>query len=417
MSGAFVVPLVVVVVAIAAALAGGGVVALGARGRLRALRRDNAALAALSSPSAREERFAQLIEAVEDYAIFLVDPTGDVASWNAGAERGTGWHADEILGRPFDVFFTDGDRAAGRPRRDLDAAAREGVHRSEGMRVRKDGSQFVAAVTLTAMRGAGGAVAGFVSIARDVSVRRKQEAAFAALNVELQGRVAELAAANDELETFSYSVSHDLRGPLRAIDGFSKILVETLGPALDDQSRHYLERVRAGAARMGHLIDDLLSLARVHRLEMSRGDVDLGAMVRETVDELRRREPARRVDVAVAAGVSARADGRLLRAAIENLVGNAWKFTGKTEAPRIAFGCERRGDVEAYFVRDNGAGFDMSYAHKLFAPFQRLHAQSEFEGTGIGLATVHRIVTRHGGRLWAESTPGKGATFWFTLGA
>jgi light-regulated signal transduction histidine kinase (bacteriophytochrome) len=166
---------------------------------------------------------------------------------------------------------------------------------------------------------------------------------------------------------------------------------------------------------MGHLIDDLLSLARVHRLEMSRGDVDLGAMVREIVDELRRREPARRVDVAVAAGVRARADGRLLRAAIENLVGNAWKFTGKSEVPRIAFGCERRGDVDAYFVRDNGAGFDMKYADRLFGAFQRLHTDKEYSGTGIGLATCQRIVVRHGGRIWADAAVGTGATFQFTL--
>ncbi|HXU73667.1 MAG TPA: ATP-binding protein [Polyangia bacterium] len=238
----------------------------------------------------------------------------------------------------------------------------------------------------------------------------------ARLNRELEARVAELAAANAELEAFSYSVSHDLRGPLRAIDGFAQILEEQHRAQLDEQGRHYLARVRAGSARMGHLIDDLLSLARVSRAEMHRADVDLGAIVREIVDELRRRDPARSVETSVAEPLHAHGDGRLLRAALENLVGNAWKFTGKSAAARIGFGLERRDGRDCFFVRDNGAGFDMAYAHKLFAPFQRLHPQSEFEGTGIGLATVHRIVTRHGGRLWAEASPGQGATFYFTLG-
>jgi light-regulated signal transduction histidine kinase (bacteriophytochrome) len=233
------------------------------------------------------------------------------------------------------------------------------------------------------------------------------------LTVELEARVAELKAANAELEAFSYSVSHDLRGPLRAIDGFSQILLEHHRAQLDEQARHYLERVRAGSVRMGHLIDDLMSLAKIQRAEMHRAEVDLSAIAREVVEELRRRDPARVVEVTVADGVRARADGRLLRAALENLLANAWKFTSKTAAPRITFGCE---GGETYFVRDNGAGFDMAYAHKLFAPFQRLHAQSEFEGTGIGLATVSRIITRHGGRLWAEAVEGQGATFWFTLG-
>jgi signal transduction histidine kinase len=167
---------------------------------------------------------------------------------------------------------------------------------------------------------------------------------------------------------------------------------------------------------MGHLIDDLMSLARVHSVELHRSDVDLGELAREVVDELRRRDPARQVEVAIAGGVRARGDERLLRAALENLVGNAWKFTARTAGARIAFGCEPKDGVPCYFVRDNGAGFDMRYANKLFAPFQRLHAQSEFEGTGIGLATVHRIIARHGGRVWPDAAPGQGATFWFTLG-
>jgi light-regulated signal transduction histidine kinase (bacteriophytochrome) len=233
---------------------------------------------------------------------------------------------------------------------------------------------------------------------------------------ELEQRVAELAAANQELEAFSYSVSHDLRGPLRAIDGFSQILLEQYRDKLDQQGQHFLARMRAGSQRMWHLIDDLLSLARITRAEMHRSDVDLAQLAREVVDDLRRDDPGRAVDVAIVGEARVRGDAPLLRAALVNLLGNAWKFTSKTAAPKIELGCDRRDGVATYYVRDNGAGFDMVYAHKLFAPFQRLHQQSEFEGTGIGLATVHRIITRHGGTLWAESAPGHGATFWFTLG-
>ena len=236
------------------------------------------------------------------------------------------------------------------------------------------------------------------------------------VHAELERRIAELAAANSELEAFSYSVSHDLRGPLRAIDGFSKILMEQYRAQLDEQGQHYLARVRAGSQRMGHLIDDLLSLARINRAELHRSEIDLAQLARESVDELRRQDPQRSVEVAIADHVPAYGDPRLVRAALDNLFGNAWKFTGKVSAPRIELGSQRGDESVRYYVRDNGAGFDMAYVDKLFVPFQRLHAQSEFEGTGIGLATVQRIITRHGGRIWAESTVGQGATFWFTLG-
>ena len=399
----------------------GGLLGLVARRQLRAVAAEYEEALVRAREQAlllsEEEKFRRLIEAVEDYAIFLLDPQGNVSSWNAGAERGSGWRADEILGQPYAVFFTPEDRAAGKPARELAEAAQKGALRSEDLRVRKDGAQFVAEVTLTAVRDPAGDLVGFASIARDISARRRNLAAIAALNAELEQRVAELAAANGELEAFSYSVSHDLRGPLRAIDGFSKILQEQYRDALDAQGRHFLSRVRAGSQRMGQLIDDLLSLARINRAEMHEGDVDLAQLAREIVEELRQKDPARAVEVVVPAALPARGDARLLRAALDNLVGNAWKFTGKSAAARIEVGCERRDGAPRYFVKDNGAGFDMAYVHKLFAPFQRLHAQSEFEGTGIGLATVHRIITRHGGKLWAESTLGRGATFWFTLGA
>jgi PAS domain S-box-containing protein len=366
--------------------------------------------------TADASRFRSLIESIEDYAIFVLDGDGHVASWNAGAERSTGWRADEIMGQSFAVLFTGEDRANGAPQRQLDSAAANGVWRGEELRVRKDGTPFLSDVTLTATRDSDGRLLGFAAITRDVSERRRDEGAIAKLNAELERRVAELAAANGELESFSYSVSHDLRGPLRAIDGFSKILSEQYRAQLDEQGRHFLARVRAASQRMGHLIDDLLSLARINRAELHRTDVDVAELARGVIEELRRHDPERAVEVIIDDPAAANGDPRLLRTALDNLIGNAWKFTSKTPAAIIEVGCQRSEEGHRYFVRDNGAGFDMAYIDKLFVPFQRLHEQSEFEGTGIGLATVQRIITRHGGRIWAESTVGRGATFWFTLG-
>jgi light-regulated signal transduction histidine kinase (bacteriophytochrome) len=221
---------------------------------------------------------------------------------------------------------------------------------------------------------------------------------------------------NRELEAFSYSVSHDLRAPLRALDGFSQVLLEDYAERLDEQGRDFLARIRAASQRMSHLIDDLIQLSRVTRSELKRDEVDLSALVTDVAAEVQQQEPGRRVELAVEPGVRVRGDARLLRVALVNLVGNAFKFTRDQPQPRLEFGVTAGADGRVYHVRDNGAGFDMAYAGKLFHPFQRLHAVSEFEGTGIGLATVQRIVHRHGGRVWAEGEPGTGAAFFFTLG-
>jgi signal transduction histidine kinase len=233
---------------------------------------------------------------------------------------------------------------------------------------------------------------------------------------DLERANTELALANKELEAFSYSVSHDLRAPLRAIDGFSKLLLDRCGDAVDEEGRHYLERVRAGTTRMAALIDDLLELSRITRATLRDEPVDLSAMARAIVEELRRRDPQRVVTVEIAPGLSVRGDRRLLAIALENLLGNAWKFTGKRAAASVWFGREAAAEGTAFFVRDDGAGFDMAFAGKLFAPFQRLHRASEFDGTGIGLATVQRVVARHGGRIWARGAVDEGATFYFTIG-
>jgi signal transduction histidine kinase len=236
---------------------------------------------------------------------------------------------------------------------------------------------------------------------------------------ELEQRVAdrtiELEAANKELEAFSYSVSHDLRAPLRSIDGFSQALLEDYADKLDAQGQDDLQRVCKATQRMGQLIDDMLELSRVTRSEIKRQTVDLSAMVRSIATELKNSEPQRDIELTVMEGLTANCDPRLLHIVLENLLRNAWKFTAKHAKAKIEFGLSQANGRPAYFVRDDGAGFDMAYAGKLFGAFQRLHAMTEFKGTGIGLATVQRIIRRHGGQVWAEGKVEQGAAFYFTL--
>ena len=235
------------------------------------------------------------------------------------------------------------------------------------------------------------------------------------LNEALRQQKDAVESANRELESFSYSVSHDLRAPLRSIDGFSQILVEDFSEALGEEGKKHLAHVRECTLRMSQLIDDLLGLARVSRTEIHRADVDLTDMVLRILGKLRESAPARDSRFVIEEGVRGNGDARLLAVLFENLLGNAWKFTSKRERAEIAFGREEREGITTYFVRDNGAGFDMAYADKLFGAFQRLHSAHEFEGTGIGLATVKRVVARHGGRVWVEAKVDGGATFFFTL--
>lgn len=256
-------------------------------------------------------------------------------------------------------------------------------------------------------------------LARESEERQRASDEVLRLNEQLEQRVSErtaqLQVINQELESFCYSVSHDLRGPLRAIDGFSEALIEELPEGLNDDARRYMERIRAGTQRMGQLIEDLLNLSRVSRQDFEPRPLDLSAIAEEVMQGLRDQEPDREVDVSIWAGMKADGDPRLVRVVLENLIGNAWKFTSKTETPRIEIGTLRDGGHNVFFVRDNGAGFDMAYADKLFGAFQRLHAAGEFPGTGIGLATVQRVIHRHGGRIWVDAAPGQGARFYFTL--
>lgn len=234
-------------------------------------------------------------------------------------------------------------------------------------------------------------------------------------NEALRRNAAELLAANTELDAFAYSVSHDLRAPLRSIDGFSQVLLEDYAAQLGDAGRDSLQRVRAASQRMATLIDDLLKLARVTRAEMRTERVDLSGIAREIVLDIQRTTPDRQVEFAIAPGLEAQGDTRLLRVVLDNLLRNGWKYTGKQPQPRVEFTAVDDNGDRVFMIKDNGAGFDMKYADKLFGVFQRLHSAAEFEGTGVGLATVRRIITRHGGRIWAEGAVDQGATFYFTL--
>jgi PAS domain S-box-containing protein len=362
-----------------------------------------------------DEKLRLLIGGVKDYAILMLDPEGRVTTWNEGAESIKGYRAEEIIGEHFSKFYLPEALAQGKPSQELKTAAEHGRFEEEGWRVRKDGSLFWANVVITALRDKTGQLRGFGKVTRDITERRHTEEQIERQRNELAKSNTELIAANKELESFSYSVSHDLRAPLRSIDGFSLILLEDYAQSLDASGREHLQRVRTATQRMGALIDDLLNLSRVTRTDIHLEKADLSAMAQSIAADLQGAAPQRRAEFRIDEHLEATADPHLLRIVFENLMGNAWKFTSKRESACIEFGKAQHNGSVAYFIRDNGAGFDPTYADRLFGAFQRLHDAREFPGTGVGLATVQRIIHRHGGRIWAEGAVGRGATFYFTL--
>jgi PAS domain S-box-containing protein len=284
--------------------------------------------------------------------------------------------------------------------------------------VKKDGTIFWAHLTEAAAKDESGATI-FRVVMSDITERKVAEEALEKYREHLEDlvrkRTIKLEASNKELEAFSYSASHDLRAPLRTIDGFSQALLEDCEDKLDIQGKDYLIRIRAATRRMADLIEDLLKLSRITRTEMNIEKINLTRIARSIIDELQKSQPLRHVEIKIAVGLEDAADSRLMRITLDNLLGNAWKFTEKQAKAVIELGCTEEGGKKVYFIRDNGVGFDMAYVDKLFAPFQRLHNEEEFPGTGIGLALVRRIIHRHGGKVWTEGQTGKGATFYFSL--
>lgn len=364
---------------------------------------------------ASEARFRDLLESAPD-AVLITDSQGHIQLVNAQAERLFGYQRAELIGQSIEMLMPARYRDRHVSHRDSYVAAARTRPMGAGLELyglRKDGSEFPVSIGLSPTRTDTGLVI-FCDV-RDITEQQQVERKIQDLNRRLQQDNAELATVNQELEAFSYSVSHDLRAPLRAIDGFSQALVEDAGPTLNEEHRSHLTRVRQAAQRMGLLIDDLLKLARVTRADVKVEDVELTAMAQEIAGELQDAEPERQVEFTITPNLRAKADPRLLQVVLQNLLSNSWKFTGPRSPARIEFGKSELNGRPTYYIRDNGVGFDMSYAGKMFGAFQRFHDARDFAGTGVGLATVQRIIHKHGGRIWAESQPGNGATFFFTL--
>ena len=355
-----------------------------------------------------DRTFQAVAEIVAD-AVVSADSRGLITYVNRGGERLFGWEASELAGRPLTVLLPE--RFHESTRRGLVRYATIEPANAFGnvvelIALHRDGHEFPVELSVARWDDPTGRF--FTLIVRDITDRTRRDEELRAINAQLE-------MTNQELETFSYSVSHDLRAPIRSIDGFSAILEQDYGDRLDDRGRDCLHRVRAAAQRMYTLIDALLTLSRVTREEMRRDVIDLSALARSVATELQRTHPDRNVEFVIPPGVIGVGDGSLVRVVLENLIWNSWKFTSRQPAPRIEFGAIDQSGSTVYFVRDNGAGFDMTYADKLFGAFQRLHTTEEFPGTGIGLPTVQRIVRRHGGKVWAEGEVDKGAVFYFTL--
>jgi PAS domain S-box-containing protein len=349
--------------------------------------------------------------------IYMRDADGRYLLVNREYERLFKLHREDIVGlTDHDLFpgpIADEFRA-----NDLQAFARGVPVQVEEQAPSDDGLRTYVTVKFP-LTDRGGRAYAVCGISTDITERKLAEEEVRRLNDELEMRVrqrtAELEASTRELDAFAYSVSHDLRAPLRSLEGFSQVLLEDFAADLDEEAQRYLGRIQANVARMAQMIDDLLHLSRATRSQLRREHTDLSELAREVLAELAVQQPERSVDADVADGLVARADPHLVRLVLQNLIGNAWKFTAQADEPAIRIGVSRQDGIDVFSVADNGAGFDMTYAHKMFDPFQRLHSAAEFEGTGIGLAIVARIVTRHGGQIRADGTPGGGATFRFSL--
>jgi PAS domain S-box-containing protein len=360
-----------------------------------------------------DQRYRMLVEGVQDYAIYGLDVNGNVNGWNVGAERIKGYSSDEIVGQHFSRFYTPEDMAAGMPQKVLETARKERHFEGEGWRVRKDGTRFWSSVVVTAIFDEEGNLTGYSKVTRDITDRKKLMDQISAHARELELRIAEREATNAELEAFSYSVSHDLRAPLRAIDGFSEALMEDHAGQLDDEGLDFLREIRNAARRMTTLVQDLLNYSRLGRVELRLTDVNVGKLAESVASEAGEDQKCIRIEVP--SGTAVLAHEPTVRQVLSNLISNGLKFRRKEVAPEVVIQAERNGDRIRIAVTDNGIGIERGHQDRVFKVFERLHSSEEFPGTGIGLAIVQRAVTRMGGSFGLQSEPGKGSTFWVEL--
>jgi len=388
--------------------------------QIELLQKRIAELQILDSERKQEQDIRCLATVVRDSndAITIQDFEGQIIAWNHGAELMYGYSEEEALQINIGLLTPPG-REAEQKEFTRRLIAGEAITAFETQRVTKDGRILDVWLMVTKLLDDTGKPVGIASTERDITKRKKLEEDLRRLNVELEERVeqrtAGLVIVNKELEAFSFSVSHDLRAPLRAIDGFSQALQEDCVDKLDSQSKDYLQRIRQGVKNMAELIDGLLELSSIARKEIEHQPVDLTKTARKIALGFQKAEPQRQVELFIQEGIVVNGDAHLLVIVLQNLLDNAWKFTSKHPSAKIEFGTKKINGEEVYFVRDDGAGFDMAYVGKLFAPFQRVHSTKDFPGTGVGLATVQRIIHRHGGRVWAEGEIERGACFYFAL--
>jgi PAS domain S-box-containing protein len=359
-----------------------------------------------------ENRYRVLVNTVKDYAIFMLDTDGRVVTWNAGAERIKGYKDNEIIGKHFRIFYPGEMQAKRWPEKELKVAQEKGVCEDENWRVRKDGSKFWAHVVITALHDEAGKLIGFGKVAKDLSERKQKEEHINQLNKALEMR---LAAA----EAFNHCVCHDLNAPLRSTDGFTEILEQDYKDKFDEKGKDYINRIRKSVRKIRQLVQDMLKLTRITQLDtdLDLKPVSLTNAFRVVLSEHQMADPGREVEFIVTdETMSVHADPDLIGLAISNLISNAWKYTRLNPKPVIEVGYNTVNGEKVYYIRDNGVGFEQSKASVLFEPFKRLYTDKEFEGSGIGLTIVKRVIELHKGRVWAEGVVDKGATFYFTIG-
>jgi PAS domain S-box-containing protein len=384
-------------------------------------KRTSSGLAAPAHPggSDTEVQYDLLVNAVQDYAIFMLDAEGHVASWNPGAERIKGWRAEEIIGRHFSTFYLPDEVKSRKPQRELEIVREHGRYHEQGWRLRKDGSTFLAELIITPLI-RDGQVKGFVKVTRDVTEREAANEAIRRLTEDLERRVEErtqqLIQVNEELEAFAYTVAHDLRAPLRAMQGFSDALREDYGGQLDETGREYLSRIAAGAERLDQLIRDLLAYSRLSRENLTLEPVALDWIFCQAVEQVNSSSRAGEATLNIQPNLPiVRAHAATLQQVVANLLSNAMKFMPAGRQPKIQVWSEPREAFARVFVRDNGIGIAAEHFPRIFEVFQRLHGVTEYGGTGIGLAIVKKGVERMGGSVGVASEPGVGSTFWFEL--